>query len=76
MEENVDTVESSQPRSILKKWLQWKSNKDPASHKPDQVSGKSRKPPNRRSPSHSPPRVNEGPSRMAAAQPTPVSIVP
>ena len=78
-EENVDTVESSNRRSILKKWLQRKSEKSSAPHKPDRLSGKSRKPADHPSPSHSPSRVDdrhEGPSTMAAGQRKRVSVCP
>ena len=72
-QENIDTVESPQGRSILKRWLQKMGNKNQGR------SGKSREYVDRRSPSPSPPRVvnrPEGPSRMAASQPKTVSAVP
>ena len=75
-QENIVTVESPQGRSIFKKWLQGMGVKGPASHKPDRRPGKSREPADRRFLSHSPARVDEGPSRMAAGQPTPVNAVP
>ena len=69
-EGNIDTVESPQRRSIFKRWLQQTGNKDPASHKPDCRSGKSREPADHRPPSYSavrPDITNEGPSRMAVS---------
>ena len=78
-QENIDAMESPQGRSILKRWLQKMGNKSLPSHKPDRRSGKSRDPADHRSPSRSPPRVDdrhERPSRMAAARPTPVSPLP
>ena len=78
-QENVDTVESPQGRSILKRWLQRMGNKSPSSHKPDRRSGRPREPVDRRSHSHSPPRMDnrqEGPSRMAASRPKTVSLFP
>ena len=78
-QENVDAVVSPRGPSIFKKWFQRKGNKGPVSHKPDRRSGKSRVPADRRSPPHPQTRVDdnhEGPSWMAAAQPTPVSAIP
>lgn len=78
-EENPDSFESPQRRSIFKKWLQRKNDKDPVSYKLDRPSGTSRKPANRRLSSNLPPGVdvtNEGPSRMAAAQRRAVSAPP
>ena len=77
-QENVDTVVSPHGRSIFKKWFQRKGKQGPASHKPDRRS-KPGKPADRRSPAHPPTRADdnhEGPSWMAAAQPTPVSAIP
>ena len=68
--ENLDAVVSPYGRSIFKKWLQRKCNKDPTSHEPNQLSRQSCQPADRRSPSHSPARVDdrhEGPSRMAVS---------
>ena len=77
-QENLDAVVSPR-RSIFTKWLQRMGNKGPPSQKPDRPSETSRQPAVRRSPFRSPARVDDsyaGPSRMAAAQPTPVSAFP
>ncbi|KAG8215442.1 WD40-repeat-containing domain protein [Butyriboletus roseoflavus] len=64
-----ENVESSKTM-VIKRWLQTrfrKSNKDSVS---DRLSRKSREPADRRSPSHSPPKVDdrqEGPSMMAVS---------
>ena len=78
-EGNLETVESPWGRSIFKKWRQRMDIKDLGLHKPVRLSRKSREPANRRSPSHSPPRVdatNEGPPRMAAGRRRAVSALP
>ena len=65
---------------MFKRWLQTrfrKSNKDPASHKPDRLSGKSRQPGDPQPPPHLPARVdatNEGPSWIAAGKRKRVSV--
>ena len=77
-----ETNLESSKGNVVKRWLQTKlkkSNEDRASRRPDLVSRKSRDPVSRRSPSHSPPRVdaiNEGPSRMAAGRRKAVSVRP
>lgn len=81
-ERNLDTVEPSENIPVLKRWLQTrfkKSSKDPASHKPDRASKRSRRPAELQSRSQSPAGVNaanEGPSRMAAGQRVRVSAIP
>ena len=68
--------------SVVRRWLQTrlrKSTKDPGSHKPDRLSGKSREDVGRQTPSQSPPRVDtthEGPSRMAAGRRKAASVLP
>ena len=75
-QEHSDTVDPPRARSIFNKWLQRKSTRGPTVPKPGRLFGKSREPADPRSPSDPPARIedrHEGPSRMAAAQPTPVS---
>ncbi|KAG8216252.1 quinon protein alcohol dehydrogenase-like superfamily [Butyriboletus roseoflavus] len=68
-EDHLDTGESSQRRSIFKWWPWMKNSKDPASHKPDRPSTRSRDPrPRPRSPARENTTGNEGPSTMAAGQ--------
>ncbi|KAH0837803.1 WD40-repeat-containing domain protein [Lanmaoa asiatica] len=57
-----------QGHSIFKKWLKRKSIKGPTLHKPDRLSSRECEPVDRRSHTHSPARVDEGPSWMAAGQ--------
>ena len=81
-EEHLDTVESSQGVTKIRKWLQmWtkKNNRDPTLHEHDRVPRKSRRPANGRSSPQSAARVdttNKGPSRMAAGIRVRVSTLP
>ncbi|KAG8220765.1 quinon protein alcohol dehydrogenase-like superfamily [Butyriboletus roseoflavus] len=76
-EEHLETVESSQGITKLKKWVQRrtkKGKKEPTLHKPGRAPRKSRRPAGGRSPPQSPARIdatNEGPSWIAAGQRVP-----
>ena len=70
--ENPDIVELPRARSIFRKWL---PNKNIGRPKTGRLFGKSREPADARSPSHSSPRVDKGPSWMAAARRRPVSAL-
>ena len=78
-QEHLDTVDSPRARSIFSKLLQRKNHRGPTLHKPGQLFAKSCEYAKPQSPSDPPARIedrHEGPSRMAAARPTPVSALP
>lgn len=77
-EQNLAAVEPPRGRTIFRQWLRRMGNRGPTLPQLGRLSGKSRKPADPRSPSHSSPRVDatKGPSLMAAGRPKTVSAVP